>query len=337
MGDVFLSFRGRVLINAEALNMAESVGNYVKHRRIPVVAPETYTTLFVPSVSGEAIAHGYQQVLAQVAKSMGLPVCRLCEKGIFLKSSNNDIFKAAFGKDPPADEFEFEKEVISSCVVEDIGGFLYAPARGGRQDKRKRQEERGQVKRTSNFYTGYMVPTADALRGAMIEPQMHTRYALGTEFVRRGQGEEGQQAGQMLYYVELASALYTFSFDLDTRFIGRATFKVDRVGEQIAKDAHQRKVAALEAFARFMIEMMFGAKKTRFLPVVDWESAVVAVSDDVWTVPSPMTRNYIERAQSKLKLVSYNTKLFVYDSTKGGSLEETLLNAVEEAKRRIKG
>jgi len=326
MGDVFLSFRGRVLINAEALNMAESVGNYVKHRRIPVVAPETYTTLFVPSVSGEAIAHGYQQVLAQVAKSMGLPVCGLCEKGIFLKSSNNDIFKAAFGKDPPADEFEFEKEVISGCVVEDVGGFLYAPARGGRQ-----------VKRTSNFYTGYMVPTADALRGAMIEPQMHTRYALGTEFVGKGQGEQGQQAGQMLYYVELASALYTFSFDLDTRFIGRATFKADRVGEQVAKDAPQRKVAALEAFARFMIEMMFGAKKTRFLPVVDWESAVVAVSDDVWTVPSPMTRNYIERAQSKLKLVSYNTKLFVYDSAKGGSLEETLLNAVEEAKRRVKG
>ena len=32
MVDPFVSVRGRVLINVEALNMTESVGNYVKHR-----------------------------------------------------------------------------------------------------------------------------------------------------------------------------------------------------------------------------------------------------------------------------------------------------------------
>jgi len=321
MGDVFLSFRGRVLINAEALNMTESVGNYVKHRRIPVLVPEVYTTVFVPSISGEAVAHGYQQVLAQVAKSRDIPVCNLCEKGIFLKSANLDIFKLAFNANPPKDEFEFEKMVIEKCIVEDVGGFLYAPRAGG------------QVKRTSNFYTGYMIPTVETLKGAIIEPQLHTRYALGTPFVEK----QGEQAGQMIYYVELASALYTFSFDIDTKYVGRTTFKIDRAGHLAVngEDLIIRKEAIFEAFLRFITEMMFGAKRTRFLPVIDWESAVIAVSDDVWTVSSPTTKQYIEKAQEKLNLINYNTKLFIYDSEKGGTLEQTLSAAIEETKRRI--
>jgi len=321
MGDVFLSFRGRVLINAEALNMTESVGNYVKHRRIPVLVPEVYTTVFVPSISGEAVAHGYQQVLAQIAKSRDIPVCNLCEKGIFLKSANLDIFKLAFNANPPKDEFEFEKMVIEKCIVEDVGGFLYAPRTGG------------QVKRTSNFYTGYMIPTVETLKGAIIEPQLHTRYALGTPFVAK----QEKQAGQMIYYVELASALYTFSFDIDTKYIGKITFKIDRAGDSVIDEEEivARKKTMFEAFSRFMMEMMFGAKRTRFLPVVDWESAVIAVSDDIWTVPSPATRQYIQKSKEKFELINYNTSLFIYDSKEGGTLEKTLFEAIKEAKKRI--
>jgi len=321
MGDVFLSFRGRVLINTEALNMTESVGNYVKHRRVPVLVPEVYTTVFVPAISGETIAHGYQQTLAQVAKSSNIPVCNLCEKGIFLKSSNKEIFELAFNIEPPKDEFEFEKMVIEKCIVEDVGGFLYAPRAGG------------QVKRTSNFYTGYMIPAVETLKGAIIEPQLHTRYALGTPFVAK----QEKQAGQMIYYVELASALYTFSFDIDTKYIGKITFKIDRAGESVIdeKEIVARKKTMFEAFSRFMTEMMFGAKRTRFLPVVDWESAVIAVSDDIWTVPSPTTRQYIQKSKEKLELINYNTSLFIYDSKEGGTLEKTLFEAIEEAKKRI--
>ena len=51
---MFVSVRGRVLINVEALNMTESVGNYVKHRRVPVILPTGgYTAFFVPAISGE--------------------------------------------------------------------------------------------------------------------------------------------------------------------------------------------------------------------------------------------------------------------------------------------
>ena len=311
---MFVSIRGRVLINVEALNMTESVGNYVKHRRVPVISPTTYATYFVPAVSGESIAHGFQEVLAEEAKKNGLPVCKLCEKGIFLKSTNESVFKEAFGRDPPKDEFEFEKAVVEGCLVEDVGGFLYAPKSGGN------------VKRTSNFFTGYMIPTREALENVVIEPQLHSRYALGTPFVEGGQG-------QMIYYVELSSAVYTFSFDLDTSYIGKATFAYDKAGQEIVEDRRKRVEVTLEALEKFLIEFAFGAKRTRFLPVIEWESLVIAVSDDVWTVPSPFAKNYIEKAEKKRDRVNFNTKLFLYP--KEGEFEEVVVNALEEAKGRL--
>lgn len=311
---MFVSVRGRVLVNVEALNMTESVGNYVKHRRVPVISPKTYATYFVPAISGESIAHGFQEVLAGEAKKNGLPVCKLCEKGVFLKSTNEAVFKESFGGDPPKDEFEFEKSVISNCTVEDIGGFLYAPRAGGN------------VKRTSNFYTGYMVPVREAIENTIIEPQLHSRYALGTPFV--------QDQGQMIYYVELSSATYTFSFDFDDRYIGRTTFVYGKAGSEVVNDRAERIKTALDALQKFLIEFMFGAKKTRFLPVVEWESLAIAISDDVWTVPSPFSANYVERARKKLEKINYNTKLFVYPED--GEFEEVVMNAIEEAKGRVK-
>jgi len=320
MGEIFLSIRGRVLINVEALSMTESVGNYVKHRRVPVVLQEEggYSVYFVPAISGESIAHGYQEVLAQTAFSENppLPVCKLCSKGIFLKSTNESVFKESFGKSSPKDDNELEKIILKECIVEDVGGFLYA--HGGRN-----------IKRTSNFYTGYMIPVRESLQNVVIEPQLHTRYALGTSFVKKG-----AERGQMLYYVELASAPYVFSFDLDTKYIGKTSFVYQHVGELAVNDRKMRLKATLNAIQKFLLEMLFGAKKTRFLPVVDWESVCISVSDDVWTVPSPFTTNYIERAKLKQKRVSYNTNLYSFEAGKG-SFENVVLNAIEDAKERL--
>lgn len=309
---MFVSIRGRVLLNVEALNMTESVGNYVKHRRVPVILPDGgYTTYFVPAISGESVAHGFQVVLAEVAKSKGLPVCKLCEKGIFLKSTNKSVFKSAFGTEVPNNEFEVEKKIVSDCVVEDVGGFLYA--------------EEMNVKRTSNFFTGYMIPAKEALDNVVIEPQLHSRYALGTQFAR--------EQGQMIYYVELSSAVYTFSFDFDSKFIGKTTFSYENAGKEVVNNRKQRIQATLDAITKFLIEFCFGAKKTRFMPIVEWESLVIAVSNDTWTVPSPFTEKYIENAQKKLEKVNYDTKLFVFP--RDGSFEEVVINAMDEAKRRL--
>ena len=328
MGDLFVSVRGRVLINVEALNMTESVGNYVKHRRVPVISPKTYATYFVPAVSGESVAHGYQRVLAEKTKNKdGLKdkLCDLCKQGIFLKSANNSVICGAFGSKLKSwkinSEADFEKAIISNCVVEDVGGFLYAPGRqeklsegdeemleqaGIRDNKGKNKFEN--IKRTSSFSIGYMIPANEAIENIIIEPQLHSRYALGTPFVERG------AQGQMIYYVELSSAPYVFSFDLDTKYIGKLTFYYENVGD-LAVDENERKKRinlSLESLRDLLIEMMFGAKKARFLPVIDWESIVIALSNNTWTVPSPLTVDYIMSALNKQNRINNGTELFVY-------------------------
>jgi len=305
------------VVNVEALNMTESVGNYVKRRRVPVIMPDTYTVYFVPAISGESIAHGYQQVLAEVAVNNNLNVCDLCKQGILLKSTNNEVLKYALKITTFSDIDDLEAQIVNKCVVEDIGGFMYA------------QKEKN-LKRTSNFYVGYMIPVKEALEGTVIEPQLQTRYALGTPFVKRE--EERRVLGQMIYYVEISSSSYVFSFDFDSKFVGKATFSAGRVGTPLVNDRKQRVIVALQALKKFLIEFMFGAKKTRYLPVVDWESLVIAVSDDVWTIPSSFTKNYIERAEQKLKAVNYNTILFVYP--RDGGFEEVINRAISEALNR---
>ena len=305
------------MVNVEALNMTESVGNYTKRRRVPVISPDTYTVFFVPAISGESIAHGYQQILAETALNSNLNVCNLCKSGIFLKSTNKDILKHSLAIANYSDVNDLEQQIVSKCVVEDIGGFLFA--------------EEENLKRTSSFYVGYMIPVKEALEATIIEPQLQTRYALGTPFVKREKGTAAA-AGQMIYYVELSSSSYVFSFDFDSKYVGKATFSANKVGTLLVNDRNRRVQVALEALKKFLIEFMFGAKKTRYLPIVDWESLVIAVSDDVWTVPSSFTKNYIERAEQKLKAVNYNTKLFVYP--KDGGFEDVINRAMAEALNR---
>ncbi len=362
---VYVSVRGRVWLQAEAMNMVESVGNYVKHRKVPILVKkqDRYVTFFVPAISGESIAHSYQQVLAQELIKAGEKVCPLCSKGIFLKSTNKEVYKYSTNKEPPTTNSqqgeqeegqetkgrrgksqkasgedlvkaaeEIESTIIQSCGVEDIGGFLYA--------------EEPNVKRTSSFYTGYMVPVYEVLELSSIDPQLHSRYALGTQFVSVAQEGAGKAAGQMIYYVEVASALFTFSFDIDTTYIGKHTFITAKYGEPVSGvDPVKRSKTALSALARFLLDFPVGAKRTRFNPAeIRWESIGIAVSDDVFTMPSSFTGDYLARAAAKAQLANRGTRIHAY--MEGGcnikdlhcysSPEEAVLKAINEAISRVK-
>lgn len=333
---VYVSVRGRIWLQAEAANMVESVGNYVKHRRVPVLIKErgSYLMFFVPAISGESIAHSYQVILAEELGKFNEEVCSLCKKGIFLKSTNEDVYKEVVGKEPPKAKKEesmraakeIEESIIRNCAVEDIGGFLYA----GNPN----------VKRTSNFSTGYMVPVREALTVLSIDPQLHSRYALGTKFVQAGEGA----AGQMIYYVELSSALFSFAFDIDTRFIGKYTFYSDGYGSSVIDSSKikNRVLASFNALKRFLIEFPVGAKRTRFNPSdVRWESIAIAVSNDIWTMPSSFVEDYIVRSMSKKSSINYNTVIHAYaeDGCKAdkcySTAEEAIVSAINDASSRL--
>jgi len=318
MRRVWVSLSWRALVNVEALNMAETVGNYIKHRRAPIVfyddATKSYVVKYVPVISGESIGHAYQVWLAEEAVNAGLNVCKLCRRGEFVK----------YGARPALQEeglptevknlevaMQLEKELIKRCVVEDIGGFLVPTS--------------VPVKRTALFYVGYMVPAQDTIKAAVMDPQFHVRHSPSMI----GKGEEFPETGQALYYVELGSAVYTASFALDVTGIGRtSTFSVESVVD--FKEREKRAKAALKAIY-YILAGMFGAKRTRFLPDYRLLSVVAAVSKGAPFNVSPghskmFVAKTVERGSVFRDLTGSNVELYTY-------VDETDIEMPEEIKK----
>jgi len=175
----FLS--ARVVVNAEAMNMVEAIGNVVRHRkaahvyRIREGQNERYEIRTVPVVSGEALRHA--GALAEVAEGVGLPVCGWCRRGEFVKHGVvlDEFFRdvkgagsvAGFEKAAGRSIYEAERLILESCVVEDVGGFLIP----------KTPEEGASV-----LGVGYMVPAVEGGRVLCgFDVQFHVRRAPGAQ------------------------------------------------------------------------------------------------------------------------------------------------------------
>ncbi len=280
---VWLSISSRVLINVEALNMVESIGNYTRHRRAPVVikTEHGYSIRYVPVISGECIAHAFQAHLARISELRNLPVCELCKCEEFIKRGVPDHkpkdWKVDTRLNPKDRAHLYEKKVISECVVEDIGGFLHTGEHTGNVP----------VRRTSCIMFGYAIPALEDLSQsgiATVEPQFHTRHVKA---VARGQRE------QMIFYVESGSALYVMSCAFDVSRVGETSM----VKRELVVDSEQkikRAEAGLDALYLVLVQGKFGAKQSRFMPDYQVASLVVAVSDRLpFNVKSGHRRTYI--------------------------------------------
>lgn len=287
---VNLSLSMRVLVNAEALNMAESVGNYTRHRKAPVVFSAgngEYSVIYVPAVSGESIAHSYQQILANIAQQRNLPVAKYELNGYFMKFSDDKIISKYYKEElakvlgvKPDDAIKklkemegdsIEEAILKTSVVADVGGFLYTE---------------GLVKRTAAIRFSYLLPALDALEkgGASILPQLHVRYTPGAE--------KGEQTP---FYVESGSALYTLTADLVASDIGKTS-----AGKTL-DNARQRVEAAIDALIALVDGMLFGAKRSRYLPQWDVRSILASVSKGpVEFVVSPgVTKDYVKETYER--------------------------------------
>jgi CRISPR-associated protein Csa2 len=325
MKKVWVSLAWRALVNVEALNMTENVGNYLKHRRAPIAfydeSTKDFVIKYVPVVSGESLAHAYQVWLAEEAHNAELSVCTLCLKGELVKHgarvvlqdeklpipSRNDVAKAK----------ELEKEIIKKCAVEDICGFLVPTDIP--------------VKRTSLLYIGYMVPAYDSIKTAVMDPQFHVRHAPSLI----GRGEEFPETGQALYYVEVASAIYTASAALDLTNIGRtSTFEVEDVID--ANEKLKRAEVAVRSLY-YLLSGIFGARRTRFLPNYRLLSVVAIVSKGApFNVSPGHSKDYIrrtmERAQKFAELTNSSVSIFAYSTEPDVEIPKSIqvTNSLEE-------
>ena len=285
---VYISLSARLLVNQESLNMAESVGNITKHRRVPITFQAedgSYRVVYVPAVSGMSLAHHYQLLLARAADKAGLPVSRMSLQGYFMKYADDKIIQSYYpevagrvGKDKSP--CENERVIVESDVVADIGGFLYTE---------------GVVKRTSRFSFSYMVPALDALKAASVYPQLHVRYT-----------PEAKKREQALIYVDNASALYTLSYILEASEVSvlNVCRAMGQEPDDLGADERVRRVkTAVEALTAMLGNMAFGAKRSRSLPNWQVQSLVVVASNSIAPfVASPgHDREYLAQTLRRLE------------------------------------
>ncbi|MCC6014483.1 MAG: type I-A CRISPR-associated protein Cas7/Csa2 [Desulfurococcaceae archaeon] len=303
---VHLSVSARILVNAEALNMAETVGNVSRHRRAPVIVESGagYSLVYVPAVSGESLAHSYQVLLAQIADSMNLPVTEMDRRGFFLKFSDDNVIQAVYSEVRDVvnlnDPCEIEKKLLKASCVADVAGFLYT----------KRDMP---IKRTSRVRFGYLVPAVDALSegAAATYPQLHVRYAPPNLLAV-------QPRAQPIYYVESGSSLYVLTASLAVSDIGGLEY-CRSMDEELEKQRILRIEAALKALVGLVDGLMLGAKRSRYKPVWEVRSLIASVSKG--PIPfeaSPGShRDYIAetsgRARVIQELVGVQVELYAFD------------------------
>jgi len=320
---MFLSAGVAFEANVEALNLVETTGNYSRHRKIPYIwrdqETKEFRVIYVPAISGESLAHAYQELLVEEAtriygREEKVPVCPDCKTGEFFKSMNKAHLRGKFEGDPSKTSPDnIEKEIIKKCLVEDIGGFLYA--------------EKPPIKRSSSFQFSYAVPVKTTALLSTVEPQLHARHARMIEVKKKSQKEDESTEGevqnkerkaeeQMLYYVEAGTAIYGFVFNLDLEAIGKSSYD----GKPVINDEEikKRKNVAISAFARLVSSRQFGAKLSRFFPAGDIVSLYVAVTSSPFSVTSPIYETAALTTAKRLNVISNifkeEVRFYLYES-----------------------
>lgn len=313
---VFASFSFRLRVEVEALNMVEALGAYGRHRTVSILKPRPdgrgYRVVIAPAVSGQAVAYGYMKTLVALADKLNLPVCDECK---------NYATRGGFTKHGTSEEKTLrEIDLISSCVVEDLTGFM-VPASG--------------IRRTSPVQFSYMVPDVESSDVA-IDPQFHVRAPMP------GQAPQPFQ-------VEAGTAVYTLSAFIDCEKIGVTS------DGQVVSDRNKRVEAALLGLSVLLEGLVFGAKKARYLPVYEVTGAIAAVSSPLPFVVSPARvargSNYlqdtIERAarysqllgdlNERVDIVYFDKEGLFQEAPSGVRKVNTLPELVEEVKNLVLG
>ena len=314
---VFVSIGLRFRVEAEAMNMVEPLGAYTRHRVVYALkrirrkqgdkTTLVYRAVPVPAISGQSVANAYSRVLVDLAKlTLGdkAPLCNECgnylKYGGFIKRSR--------------DRSKSHDERVRECIVEDITGFLVAEAERGAEEgvaegekKRKskgeesKKEEKGEAeripRRTSAIWFSYMVPDVDYGVGA-IESQFHVQYNFETQQHRP-------------FTIESGSAVYMQLVALDVDQIGRL-----KNGDYVS-DRLERVELAFKALLALYEGHVYGAKKSRYLPLSEILGGVAAVSSTLpFMVSKPKLyygdKTYIEdtveRARKFVEVLTSSSK-----------------------------
>jgi len=277
---MFVSIGLRFRAEVEALNMAESVGNYARHRLAPIIlvrrgedgSIKEYKVTMAPAVSGQSIAYGYMAALVKLALERNLPVSD--------QAKNYENIGGFFKR---ADDARLSyDDRVKTCIIEDLTGFMAAG------------EGNVAVRRTSPVMFSYLVPDGTTVRGVVM-PQLHVRYNL----------QNPEQ--QVPFQIEAGTAVYVHGVAIDVDRIGRLS------DGSYVSDRAKRVEAAFDALKLLYGGLLFGAKKARYLPIFEALGGVAAVSDKHFTVSPPRFYDYVDYNARRAASYLGRVELFCFD------------------------
>lgn len=245
---MFASIAFRLRVEVEALNMVEALGAYTRHRAVSV---------FKRLQRGGQVAYRLMVVPAvsgqSIANGYERALVELASRAGLPVCEQCKKYERVGGfiKHGTEKKAEYDK-LVEECVVEDITGFL-VPEAG--------------VRKTSPVMFSYLIPDTESAK-AVLESQFHVRYNFET-------------MEHNPFNVESGTAVYMLTVGID----------IDRIGKKsdgkALNNRDKRVELAFRALAVLLEGMNFGAKKARYLPVVEVLGGVGAVSDPIPFTVSP--------------------------------------------------
>jgi len=279
---VFASIAFRFRVEVEALNMVEALGAYTRHRTASVLKRVRRGNQTVYKLLVAPAVSGQS-----IANGYQRVLVELASRAQLPVCDQCRRYESIGGFIKHATESKADHDsLIENCVVEDLTGFL-VPEAG--------------VRRTSPVMFSYLVPDTESAK-AVLESQFHVRYNFET-------------MEHNPFNVESGTAVYMLMVDID----------VDRVGKKrdgsVLADRDGRIELAFKALAALIEGLNFGAKKARYLPIVEVLGGVGAVSDPIpFTVSPPRVYpdgdNYLSRTIARASkyveaLSRVNERVFV--------------------------
>jgi len=313
---VFIRLTAKMLVNVHDLNNEASVGYFTDIRKVKLIN-EAGEVVEAPAVSGNMLKHWHFVYMKRALEEKGYEkLCSYCLNEEAFRIPQDDRRVSRLKNPSPA---EIEEEIISTCAIEDLHGYLYP----GKEVTSRRE---------SLIKFSWLIPVLDSQ--SEIFTVTHNRVARGV--VAESEAQKTQQKAecrsndtakreseaqeikqQMLFYKQYSSGLYGFSSCLDLAYVGvpftreyideeklceRAEAGVSFTSRKYVIDDSDRKLrmkSALEAFIP-LLTGGFGASQCRSLPIIKIQELLAVYSKNP-CLPNPTSAiysNYINESIS---------------------------------------
>ncbi|MEM0010521.1 MAG: DevR family CRISPR-associated autoregulator [Nitrososphaeria archaeon] len=318
---MFIKLTARLFVNVHELNNEASVGTFTDIRKIKLVNSKNEVNE-VTAISGNMLKRYHFVYVKRLLEQMGYDkFCQYCKREESWRLASEDTrLKRPEKKAKKASErmkaslesfIESEKNIITSCAIEDIHGYL-SPIQGF------------PIKRDSRVRFSWLVPCEDSQEAVVTV--LHNRVAKvleikpekpegeksseeeasvqpeGKKSSEEKKKEDKEEAVQMMaFYKQYASAIYAFSSSIDLGRIGVSDYTMKTVEGLKEDELNARKLATLKAYMALM-QGETGASLSRALPIVKPLECLI-IASEFPALPNLVSSYYTDYKEENLKLL----------------------------------